>query len=98
MDEAGLPQYRSVSDVSTSLTMISQRSLSYSGQGVGGYGTHCGNIAGGKPDHGLCQSGCGCKDVPDRYGSLGAFGGLVTSILDHEQAPAQELAALYHER
>jgi hypothetical protein len=23
---------------------------------------------------------------------------LVTSILDHEQAPAQELAALYHER
>ena len=24
--------------------------------------------------------------------------GLVTSILDHEQAPAQELAALYHER
>jgi tripartite-type tricarboxylate transporter receptor subunit TctC len=28
VDEAGLPQYRSVSDVSTSLTMISQRSLS----------------------------------------------------------------------
>ena len=46
-------------------------------------------------DRGPCRSDHRLKNVAD---ALNPCTGLITTILDHQQAPAQELAALYHER